>query len=1746
MKKVKHRVLSFMTVVAMLFSCTPALSYYEPATDELGGLTSREVGIRVAEEGMVLLKNDNQALPLQKGDTVAVFGINQVDYIHGGGGSGDMTSSYYTNLVDGLKQNGSVTVYEGLRSMYQNEYNNYWSTDKRTYGYGSKQGAVIMYRGEKAITDAQVASARAAADTAIITIGRPAGEDKDRSDTAGDFRLSTNESNMVKKVKDAGFKKIIVILNVAGVTDTTWFDGIDAALVVYFPGMDGGRAMADVLCGDAYPSGKLVDTWAKNCNDYSSSANFGTNTNTKYEEDIFVGYRYFETVPEAYDKVNYEFGYGMSYTDFKISDVSVSFDDKDINVSADITNIGDTYKGKEVLQVYYGAPEAALSQPKKELAAFAKTKELAPGETDHLTVSFPITDMASYDDVGKTGHEAAYVLEAGDYKIYVGTSVRKCELAGIYTVPETVVTEQLAHRLVPNTSLLTRRMKSDGSYEPLTATAAAPRTPDKYEALYASNPTSEDRFITFNDVCRDNSLLPAFVNRLTNEEMIRLVGCVEEDKAHGHRTGVGNIPALGVPLVGSTNGPAGIQYNGSSQSDSEKNATFFPCATMQASTWNTELIELLGKAIGLEGAHFGMDLLQAPGMNIHRHPRGGRNFEYFSEDPYITGKMGIALTNGLQSEYVGAQPKHFALNNQETDRWSNNSICSERAIREIYLKGYEMVVKEAHPWSIMSAYDKINGTHCTENYELLTEILRNEWGFDGFVMTDFYAKTTHPGEIAGSTDLRAPLSTVKPDELRAGLENGTLQRWQLQRASQNILSYVLRTKDAVELRDTPFTNYQIDFDFTCRAAMSDNTIVLSDNLSVTEFLKSITDRYNQKYELIYENEDGKKSTIAVYNAEGDGKIECADDTQVIAGMTLRVSSEEGSLVEEYPIAIGSLALKQPTRASANQAGYLPEYIVDSDPTTRWSAYLDEKKTNGVYNNFGNWIEVDLGDVYNLSSISLLCYRDFERSFTYDIWAKDSNDPWDSNVTKTKDFAANGYTRIVSAGKTVKDDKTDLVKVSGKTRYLVVQITSCDHSNGKAPSINELEVNGWKLTSDVYTIDHESKTIIMPDYTPVTEVEKNLRLVGKASLDIDNIDSYVGNSIAVVDEFGKRVVYSVNTTAVGEAYGKRDFAYGLKPEASSSDADHDPNLAVDGDEETFWQAENPGNGESLSISLGSLRYVERIRMYMGDKTVPYSIYCTTDNEWVKVTECSGSEPEIDLGGVSTDGIKIEFTGVKSGDYARIYSLNVYGTVHTGYARESKYISDMEAKSISVGWGEAIPDKSIDHNPITLNGRMYEKGLGLHADSEAVYELNENYYRFTAVIGMDDEIGSNGDGALFKVYGTGEDGAEKLMYEQNIASPNDPHIVDLDVFGIKKLRLVTEMGAAGNGNGDHTDWADPLLWGVTRNISTGSDWMVEASAGADKYVRIVRNNDDGTPEYFYSKLTYLGSEGEAISTKNEGFMAAGSTTLKAIKNSAPDGTAFTMLEVWNSAGDLIGSGLINEGNSNSADDDDFIYISDIPADYIVQGWEGMIPGINASIVGRDIKVNGVTYKKGLGLHANSDAVYNLDGKYSRFTAVIGLDDEVNDENPDSSRDGATFRVYSINAEGTEKLLYEKYINNTWTAQTVDLNVSGVKLLRLETDMGANSNQDHTDWADAKLFFMPELILTGSTVNVIHAPAGSELIVAVYKDGMLVDVSRTAADQVNEVSVSSLIDKGDKVSVYLWDTKAMIPFTKALEVK
>lgn len=870
----EHPIIAFargMAAVVLLggLGTNHADAYNAPASDATGSLNGVEMAKLVAKEGMVLLKNDvpdetgsEKALPLADKERIAIFGISQVDFIHGGGGSGNFESEYYVSLYQGLQEkekDGRLVLYKDLYDTYRKYYDDCWKTDI-SYAYGTRQGAILRKYGELALTADQVTAARKNADTAIINIGRPAGEDTDRANKPGDFLLSDAETDLIAMVKAAEFKKVVVVLNVTGVMDTSWFaddDAIDAVLLVYLPGMVGGNAMADVLCGDAYPSGKLIDTWAKSYEDYPSSKNFGDWNHTKYEEDIFVGYRYFETIPGASDKVAYEFGYGLSYADFEIGDVIVRVKgegrERTVEVSATVTNTSKIHVGKEVVQVYYRAPEGKLTQPARELAAFEKTVELIPTASVTVTMSFPFDDMASYDDVGKTGTGAAYVLEAGDYRFFVGNSVRSAADAGSHALESFEVVRQLANRLVPNTENLTRRLTSSGDYEPLKPTTAGERTHEPEEAKYANPPQSDDPFITFKEVVEqmndDPDILTTFISRLTDEEAVKLTGCTVPESGKGHRTGLAGLAAYGLPIIGTSNGPAGIQYNGSKGTD-ETTTTFFPCATMQASTWNLGLVEQLGASMGMEARHFGMSLWQAPGMNIHRDPLCGRNFEYFSEDPLVTGKMGAAITHGVQSQKFASQIKHFACNNQEYGRWGNDTQVSERALREIYLKGYEITVKESQPWSVMSAYNKINGVQTSGSFELLTEILRNEWGFDGFVMTDFRTQhVTHVQEIIAGNDVKAPADSPRPWEVLAALKDGSIQRWQVDRSAERLVKFALRTQDAQDVTAKPF-QYRITLSMDNDAiAVDGDKLKLLDAVTWAGFQQGIEGSYNQTYKL---------------------------------------------------------------------------------------------------------------------------------------------------------------------------------------------------------------------------------------------------------------------------------------------------------------------------------------------------------------------------------------------------------------------------------------------------------------------------------------------------------------------------------------------------------------------------------------------------------------------------------------------------------------------------------------------------------------------------------------------------------------------------------------------------------------------------------------------------------------------------------------------------------------------------------
>jgi beta-glucosidase len=763
-------------VLLYLFALIPSIIYADP----VGGNPDFARG--VGHEGTVLLKN-NGILPLAPGTKIALFGCNQRDYVKGGGGSGDVNVPYTLDLAYGLhkkEEAGKVSLYAPLFNFYWDNRNDYRNGNDPAVPVDILNGA------------AQFAS------TAIITFGRYSYEGDDRTASKGDYYLSDSEQTLVNQVIGAGFQHIVVVLNVGSVVDSEWFKNnakIDAVLLPWQGGMEGGNTIADILTGDAYPSGKLTDTFAKNYGDYPSSSNFNQSLFVNYEEDIYVGYRYFETIPGAKKKVNYEFGFGLSYTTFSITGITAKAEGDYIVVNAVVKNTG-SRPGKEVVQVYFSAPQGKLGKPAKELAAFLKTGELAPGESQAVTLSFPVSDMSSYDDLGKV-FDACYVLEKGKYKFYIGNSVRNVkETAYQYTVATDTKVQQLAHRVAPK--LVEKRLTASGKFESLlhpTVAMAEPANNSTYQKT--ETVPADNTLILLQDVYNNSQLMPAFLEQLTDEELILLSGGRPNDM-YSNTNGMGFLSRLGIPNVLTADGPAGLRI--------ETTATSWPCATLQACTWNPALVEEVGKRVGDECLAYGIGIWLAPGMNIHRNPLNGRNFEYYSEDPLVCGKIAAALTQGVQSKKVSITLKHFVCNNREKERTISDSRVSERALREIYLKGFEIAVKESDPWSIMSSYNLINGTETAENYELITNILHEEWGYQGMVMTDWGNDSRHDLEAKAGNDVKMP--SGEPDRLREALKNGSLTRAELSRNIERLLNMILKTHTFASYQPFPITAIQ--------------------------------------------------------------------------------------------------------------------------------------------------------------------------------------------------------------------------------------------------------------------------------------------------------------------------------------------------------------------------------------------------------------------------------------------------------------------------------------------------------------------------------------------------------------------------------------------------------------------------------------------------------------------------------------------------------------------------------------------------------------------------------------------------------------------------------------------------------------------------------------------------------------------------------------------------------------------------
>ena len=702
---------------------------------------------KASADGMVLLKNDG-VLPLKSGDRVAVFGRCQIDYFYVGYGSGgDVKPPYKVNLMQAMQEasdSGKFILDLKLAETYAQ-----WCSRKENVPFDGWWGHWPMNYPEMPLTADIVNGARQTSEIAIVVIGRAAGEDRENTLEKGSYYLTDQERNMLDLVTSA-FDKVVVVMDCGNLMDMAWTEEYDlsAILFAWQGGMESGHSLVDVLCGDVNPSGKLPDTIARHYEDYPSSSNFGNRDYNEYREDIFVGYRYFETF--AKDKTLYPFGYGLSYTKFEISVKEFIAEGEKVKCSVEVKNIGGAV-GRETVQLYAKCPQGKLGKPSRVLVGFCKTKDLQVGESQTVDLECDFYDFSSYDDLGLTGNEHSYVLERGKYEFFVGNSVRADILAGEMDLEQDIVLNTL--KGICNVQYPFDRFKAveiDGNVElhkehvPIGSIDMRARI---LKGLPKELGYQGDKGYTFEDVSNGKIDLDTFISQLTDEELEALTrgaggmnapqGVVGNAGAYG-----GVIPSLEekkVPAIITTDGPSGIRIS--------KYTALLPCGTALASTWDSDLIRELYQKVAEEMAYYGSDVLLGAGMNIHRNPLCGRNFEYFSEDPLLSGKMAVAFVDGIQQNGKGACPKHFACNNQETNRNYNDSRVSERALREIYLKGFEICVKESKPLNIMTSYNKVNGVWSHYNYDLATTVLRGEWGYDGLVITDWWMRKSNSPEF---------------------------------------------------------------------------------------------------------------------------------------------------------------------------------------------------------------------------------------------------------------------------------------------------------------------------------------------------------------------------------------------------------------------------------------------------------------------------------------------------------------------------------------------------------------------------------------------------------------------------------------------------------------------------------------------------------------------------------------------------------------------------------------------------------------------------------------------------------------------------------------------------------------------------------------------------------------------------------------------------------------------------------------
>lgn len=794
-----------------------------------------EIARRAAEEGIVLLKNEEHLLPLKKGSKLALFGSGASRTVKGGTGSGDVNERKSISIFEGLKDAGFLITTEKWLREYEEEYKRKRLEWKEEILEKTRSGTDFFtaYSTSPFQVPAGPEIYTTDADVAVFVLARNAGEGADRRAEKGDYFLSDEEYMLLSDICDK-YEKVILLLNSGGVVDLSFLEKlpkIQAVLTVSQPGQEGGTAVADVISGLVSPGGKLTDTWAVSYNDYPNAGTFSHNNGNiekeKYEEGIYVGYRYFDTFEIP---VRYGFGYGLSYASFTINTAWIETSENgEVRVKVKVRNSSQEFSGKEVVQLYVSLPVGKLEKEFRRLCAFSKTRILAPKEEETIELTFDAQTLASFDE-----SRAAWILEPGCYGIYVGSSLGESTLEGILKVKQEKVLAETEH-ICPLRETL----------EELSAPTDKVRK--RYEALVNN---SENVPCFSYDLVGNHTVRYCYDDKETEDEASRITRELSEDqlislavgdpgKGQGSNLGAAGISVpgsagetsscaagQGVKAIALADGPAGLRLSQNyAVSDGKvqmlpfeaaiergflydgpelegdiyyQYCTAFPVGTLLAQTWNEDLIQEVGNAVGEEMERFKVTLWLAPGMNIHRNPLCGRNFEYYSEDPFLSGKIAAAMTKGVQKHSgCGTTVKHFACNNQEDNRSGSDSILSERTLREIYLRGFEIVIREAQPFAMMTSYNLINGIHAANNYDLCTKAARCEYGFQGLIMTDWTTTQlsedcTAAGCIRAGNDLVMPGEPEDQENIRQALSDGTVSEKELRDCVTRIVRTALK------------------------------------------------------------------------------------------------------------------------------------------------------------------------------------------------------------------------------------------------------------------------------------------------------------------------------------------------------------------------------------------------------------------------------------------------------------------------------------------------------------------------------------------------------------------------------------------------------------------------------------------------------------------------------------------------------------------------------------------------------------------------------------------------------------------------------------------------------------------------------------------------------------------------------------------------------------------------------------------